>query len=280
VMATPPAPPTRQVTQESVAPEQAGPERVAPMPATVAPEPLPQSAPVVAEDREAQSLPQRAPVAPAIPRNIAPESLWLVESASQSALKPPMPIMPRPTVEDPRSQPAQRVETSPAQQLRDEALAWLQDEPPWWFTDAPAPTDSSLTQPRKPLLGAWHSIPAHDEKKPAVAQVRDREKAADEMPTRLSGLRSLHFSLGFKELSQKKGAGRGDSGSRSGAGNRARADAALVDPEQTTVAEVWVPQPEYELVKTKADETIARTVTSRWMTAEPASLSRSHGRDQ
>jgi hypothetical protein len=278
VMATPPAP-TRQVTQESVAPEQAGPERVAPMPATVAPEPLPQSAPVVAEDREAQSLPQRAPVAPAIPRNIAPESLWLVESASQSALKPPMPIMPRPTVEDPRSQPAQRVETPPAQQLRDEALAWLQDEPPWWFTDAPAPTDSALTQPRKPLLGAWHSIPPHDRQKPAVAQVREKEKAADAMPTRLSGLRSLHFSLEFKELSQKKDAGRGDSGNRWFVGG-VRAGAALVDPEQTMVAEAIAPPPEREPVKAKEEETVARTATSRWMTAEPEFLSRSRGRDQ
>jgi hypothetical protein len=280
VIATVDAPSAGRVTQESAAPEQAGPERVVPVRATVAPKPLPQSAPVVAESREAQSLPQRAPVAPTAPRNIAPASLWLAGSASQSALRPPKPAMPGPTMEDPRSQPMRAAEIPPAQQLHEEALAWLQEEPPWWLTNAPPPTDSALTQPRKPLLGAWHSIPAPDGQKPAVAQVREREKATDEMPTRLSGLRSLHFSLGFSEFSQKNDAGRGGSGNRRGAGNRAGADATPVDPEQTMVAEVLVPRPEHELAKTKADETIARTVTSRWVTAEPASLSRSRGRDQ
>ncbi len=280
VIATPAAPPARQVAQESVTPEQAGPERVVPARATVAPEPLSQSAPAVAENRQTQSLPQRAPVAPSAPRIIEPASLGLAGSASQLAPKPPMPMIPRPTTEDPRSQAAQRAEIPPTRQLHEDPLGWLKEEPPWWFTDAPPPTDSSLTQPRKPLLGAWHSIPPHDRQKPAVAEVREKERVADEMSTRLSGLRSLHFSLGVEEFSQKRDAGRDSIGGRSGAGNRARADAALVDPEQTMVAEPWVPQPEHELLKTKSDETIARTIVSRWMTAEPASLSRSRGRDQ
>jgi hypothetical protein len=285
VLTTPAAPPARQVTQESATPERAAPEsaaseRVVPVRPAGAPKPLPRPASVVAENWEAQSFSQRRPVAPAVPRNIELASLWLAGSASQSAPEPRTPMMRKPTTEDPRSQSAERVETPPAQQLRDENLKWLQEKPPWWLTDAPPPTDSSLTQPRKPLLGAWHSIPAHDGQKPAVAQVREREKAADEMPTRLSGLRSLHFSLGFKELSQKKDAGRGGSGNRSGAGNRARTDAALVDPEQTMAAEVLAPQPEHDPVKAKWEETIARAGTTRWMTAEPEFLSRSRGRDQ
>jgi len=281
VVAAPAAQPAREVTPESAAsecaaPERAAPERTAPVRATVAPKPLRQPAPVVAKDREAQSLSQRAPVAPVAPRNIAPASLWLTDGgASQPARRPPKPAMPGPKAEDPGSQPVRGPETPRAQQLHEEALAWLQDEPPWWLTNGPPPTDSALTQPRKPLLGAWHAIPGHDGQKPAVAQVRQREKAADEMPTRLSGLRGLHFSLAVTELSQKKDAGRGGSGDRSGASNRARPDAPPVDPEQTMAAGVLFPQPEYELAKTKTDETNARTVTSRWMTAEPEFLSRS-----
>jgi uncharacterized protein involved in exopolysaccharide biosynthesis len=80
------------------------PERTAPEPAVIASTPLPEPAPfVVAENREAQPLPQpapqaqaalREPAAPAALRDLDPVSLWFAGSESQPAQRPvavPMP---------------------------------------------------------------------------------------------------------------------------------------------------------------------------------------------
>jgi hypothetical protein len=171
-------------------------------------------------------------------------------------------------MEEPKPQPARRTETPPAQQLREETDGWMQKEPPWWLTDAPAPTDSALTEPRKPLLGAWHSVAPPVGQTPAAAEVREQEKAADEMPTRLSGLRGMLFSLGVKELDQKKGAGREGKGDE----NFAPADATASAPEQTMVAEAVAPRLEPEHVVAKAEETIARRGVTRAITVEPEVL--------
>jgi hypothetical protein len=141
----------------------------------------------------------------------------------------------------------------------------MQEEPPWWLTDAPAPTDSAPMEPRKPLLGAWHSVAAPVEQAPAAAEAREKEKAADEMPTRLSGLRGMLFSLGVKELNQKKDAGREGKGNE----NLAPADAAASAPERTMVAEAVVPRLEPEPVAAKAEETIAHGGGTRAVTVEP-----------
>jgi uncharacterized protein involved in exopolysaccharide biosynthesis len=226
VIAAPAAPPAHQASPEWAAPERTAPEWAAPERAAVAPKPLP-----------------------------------------EPALKPPRPMMPAtPMTEEPKPQPVGSAVTPPAQQLQEETHGWLHEEPPWWLTDAPAPTDSALTQPRKPRLGTWHSVPAHDGQTPAAAEVREKEKAADEIPTRLSGLRGILFSLGVKELSPKKHA------EPDGNGNGAPADAAPSDPEQTMVPEALAPRPEHEPVEPKGEETIARKGAPRWVTAEPEFL--------
>jgi uncharacterized protein involved in exopolysaccharide biosynthesis/Mrp family chromosome partitioning ATPase len=214
-----------------------------------------------------------APVAPpahrAAPERAAPQ--WAPPERAAVAPKPlPEPALkpPRPMMEEPNPQPPSRVVPPPALQPQEETPHWLTEEPPWWMTKAPAHTDSAITQPRAPRAGTWHSVPAHEGQKPAAAEVREEAKAADEMPTRLSGLRGILFSLGVKELSPKKDAGRDGNGN----GNGAPADAAPVDPEQTMVAEVLVPQPEHEPVEPKAEETVARKGAPRWVTAEPEFL--------
>jgi hypothetical protein len=228
VIAAPAAPPAHQAAPERTAPERTAPEWAAPERAAVAPKPLP-----------------------------------------EPALKPPRPMMPAtPMTEEPKPQPVRQVVPPPAQQLQEETHGWLHEEPPWWLTDAPAPTDSALTQPRKPRLGTWHSVPAPGGQTPAAAEVREEEKAADEIPTRLSGLRGILFSLGVKELSPKKDAGRDGNGN----GDGAPADATPSDPEQTMVAEALAPQPEPEPVEAKAEESIARKGAPRWVTAEPEFL--------
>lgn len=224
------------------------------------------------------SLPQPAPAAPAaLPqptalaalRNIAPASLWLARSASQPASKPSRPMTPSiPTTEEPKPQPASWTSPPPSRQPQEETLPWLPEEPPWWLTDAP--TDSSLTQPRAPSVGTRHSVTARDGQKPAAAQARETEKASDKMPTRLSVLRGLHFSLGVKELSPKKHA------EPDGNGDGAPADTSPANPEPTNAAEALVPRPEPEPaeanVEAKGEETVARKESSRWVTAEPEFL--------
>jgi len=230
VIAAPAAPPAHQASPEWAAPERTAPEWAAPERAAVAPKPLP-----------------------------------------EPALKPPRPMMPAtPMTEEPKPQPVGSAVTPPAQQLQEETHGWLHEEPPWWLTDAPAPTDSALTQPRKPRLGTWHSVPAHDGQTPAAAEVREEEKAADQMPTRLSGLRGILFSLGVKDLSPKKDAGRDGNGD--GNGNGAPADATPSDPEQTMVAEALAPRPEPEPVVAKGEGTDSRSAVPRWVTAEPEFL--------
>jgi hypothetical protein len=262
VTASPPALPAAPDVPERAAPERAA---VAPQPT---PQPTPQPPPVVAETRKPQPSPQPVPAVLASLPYIEPASLWLAGSASQPALKPPIPMMPMPPMGRPKPQTASWTAPPPARQPREEALGWLQEEPPWWLTDAPPPTDSALTQPRKPLLGAWHSLPAQDRQKPAVAQVREEKKAANEMPTRLSGLRSLHFSLGVENLSPKKDARRGSTGSG------AAADVSPAHPEAAHAAEALAPQPKPEPAEAKGEETMARKESSRWVTAEPEFLPR------
>ena len=104
--------------------------------------------------------------------------------------------------------------------------------------------------------------------------MREDEKAAGETPTRLSGLRGIHFSLGVKELSPKKHAERDDNG------NGAPADATPSHPEPTIVKEALVPQPEPESPAAKSDakgeakeeEPASRNAAPRWVTAEPEFL--------
>ena len=282
--------PARAETAGRPAPQWAEPDRAA-----VAPHPLPQPAPVVAENQEPQSLPQPAPVAPAslrepaapaaprrptalaALRNIAPPSLWLAGGASQPAQEPaakpvrkdaPQPVLKPMPVLDPirqqKPQSASWTETSPAQQPQDETPHWLTEEPPWWMTKSPTYAESAMEQQPTPRASAWHSVAAHDRQKPAVAEVREEEKAADEMPTRLSGLRGIRFSLGVKELSPNKHA--------EPDGNGASADATPSHPEQTMESEASVPQPEPESVENKAEKSASRSAAPRWVTAEPEFL--------
>jgi len=96
--------------------------------------------------------------------------------------------------------------------------------------------------------------------------VRQEEKAADELSTRLSGLRGLLFSLGVKEFSPNKQA-EPDSNA-----NSAPVDATPSHPDQTLVTEALAPQPEPEPAAAKAEEAVSRSAVSRWVTAEPEFL--------
>jgi hypothetical protein len=172
-------------------------------------------------------------------------------------------------MEEPKP-PATWTEMPPAQQPREETPHWLTEEPPWWLANAPTYSEPAAMPQPAPRVGRWHSVAAHEGQKPAVAKVREEVKAPDEIPTRLSGLRGLNFSLGVKELSPKKGA------ERDGNGNGAPADAARIDPEQTIVVEASVPRPGAEPTEAKAEanaeESIARKEVPRWVTAEPEFL--------
>jgi uncharacterized protein involved in exopolysaccharide biosynthesis len=233
--------------------------------------------PALAETTAAAAAVIAAPAAPPAPR-VAPERAapaertapeWAAPGPAAVAPKPlPEPALkpPRPMMEEPKPQPVRQAVPPPAQQPQEETHGWLHEEPPWWLTDAPAPTDSALTQPRKPRLGTWHSVPAPGGQTPAAAEVREEEKAADEIPTRLSGLRGILFSLGVKELSPKKHA------EPDGNGNGAPADAAPSDPEETIVTEALAPRPEHEPVKAKGEGTVSRSAVPRWVTAEPEFL--------
>ncbi len=250
VTAAPAAPPAPRAAPERTTPERTAPQWAAPGRAAIAPTPLPQPAPGVEENREAQSLPQPAP------------------AAKPAAAAVPQPVL-KP-IGEPKPQPASWTETPPAQQPQEETPHWLPEEPPWWLTHAPTHADSPTEQPRAPRAGTWHSVAAHDGQTVAAAEVREEEKAADEMPTRLSGLRGLLFSLGVKELSPKKRA------EPDGNGNGAPADAAPSHPEQTIVTEALVPQPEPERaeakVEAKEEEPASRRAAPRWVTAEPEFL--------
>ena len=217
VIATPSAPPAPHAAPDRPAPDWAAPKRAA-----VAPQPLPQSAPVVVENREAQPL----------------------------------------------AQPASWTEMPSAQQPQEETLRWLTETPPWWLADAPTHAEPAATQPPAPRAGKWHSVAAHDGRTAAAAEVREEEKAANEEPTRLSGLRGILFSLGVKDLSPKK------HGERDG--NGPLTDATLSHPEQTMGSEALALPPEPESAEAKigakAEETVSRSVASRWVTAEPEFL--------
>jgi uncharacterized protein involved in exopolysaccharide biosynthesis len=284
--------PMRQIPAPAETAERTAPQWAAPGQAAVAPQPLSQPAPVVAENREPQLFPQPAPVVPAslrrptalaALRNIAPPSLWLAGGASQPAQEPaakpvrkdaPQPVLkPMPAfdpIREPKPQSASWTETPPVQQPQDETPHWLTEEPPWWMTKSPTYTESAMEQLPTPHTGAWHSVAAHDRQNPAVAEAREEEKAPDEMPTRLSGLRGVLFSLGVKDLSPKKSA------EPHGNGNGAPANAPPSHPEQTMVAEASVPQPEPETaeaeVESKAEEPASRRAAPRWVTAEPEFL--------
>jgi hypothetical protein len=134
--------------------------------------------------------------------------------------------------------------------------------------------DSAATQSRAPRVGPWHSVAARDGKTVAAAEVREEEKAADEMPTRLSGLRGILFSLGVKDISPKKHAERDGNGN--GNGNGAPANTTPSNPEQAIVMKASVPQPEPEpaeaKVEAKEEEPASRSAASRWVTAEPEFL--------
>jgi hypothetical protein len=244
VIAAPIAPPARRVAPERVAPERAA----------IAPMPLSEPAPfVVAENREAQHVPQPAPAAPAALRENEPVPLWFAGSASQPAPNPPRPMM-----EEPNPQPVSWTVRPPVQQP--------QEETPRWLTKAPMHADPAMEQPHAPHVGTWYSAAANAGPKPAAAEVREEEQAADEASTRLSGLRGILFSLGIKELSLEKSSGR--IGSESGA----PVDAAPADPGQTVVANALVPRPDHEPVEAKGKETVARKGAPRWVTAEPEFL--------
>jgi uncharacterized protein involved in exopolysaccharide biosynthesis len=197
------------------------------------------------------------------------------QPAQEPAAKPvrtdvPQPVLkPMPALDpirEPKPQSASWTETPPAQRPQDETPYWLTEEPPRWMTKSPTYTESAMEQLPKPRAGGWHSVAAHDRQKPAGAEVRQEEKAADELSTRLSGLRGLLFSLGVKEFSPNKQA-EPDSNA-----NSAPVDATPSHPDQTLVTEALAPQPEPEPAAAKAEEAVSRSAVSRWVTAEPEFL--------
>jgi Mrp family chromosome partitioning ATPase len=289
VIAAPAAPPARQAAPEPVvpqwlAPQRSTPQRSAPDRDVVAPPPLPQPAPVVAENREAQFSPQPGPAASAAPREVESVFPWFAGSAPQPALKPPRPLMPsgattpsrppmpsRPRIEEPMPQPAPQAPPPPAQQPMEDTPEWLMETPPWWMTKTHACVDPATEQPCAPRVNAWYAAPAPSGRKPAAAELREEENLPDEMPTRLSALRGIPFSMGVREFNPGKDAARDGDGNGSGRG--VPANAAPFDARQTVIPEVLIPQPEQEPVEAKGEETAARTAASHWVTGEPEFLS-------
>jgi len=252
-----------------VAPEETAPQHDAPVPAALR-EP---AAPAASQQ----------PTALAALRNIAPASLWFARSAPQPAQEPaatpvaadvpPPAFEPIPAlkpIQEPKSQPASWTEMPPAREPQQETLRWLAEAPPWWLTDAPTHAEAAATQPPAPRAEPLIAAAAHDGQKPALAEAREEEKTPDEVPTRLSGLRGIRFSLGVKEFSPKKPAG------RAGNGNGAPADANPSHSEPTIVTEALVPQPGPEPAKAKVEakeeKPASRRASSRWVTTEPEFL--------
>jgi hypothetical protein len=288
VIAAPAAPPARQAAPEPPSPQPSAPQRSVPDRAVLAPPPLPQLAPVVAENRQLQSPPQSSPQpAPAVPvplwepaapvasRDVESVFPWFAGSAPQPALKPPGPIMPsRPRIEKPMPQSASKAPPPPARQPQGDTPEWLMETPPWWMTKTQNYNHPAAEQPRAPRVEAWYAAPAHGGRRPAAAEVREEENLPDELPTRLSALRGIHFSLGVREFSPRKDAARDGYGS----GHRAPASAAPFDPGQATVPEVLIPQPEpkpveaHEPVQPKVEESVARTAASPRVAVEPEFL--------
>ena len=230
------------------------------------PELMPDVPAVFSDDkREPQSKLHSVQVIRAIPRGVAPVSM--------PAEKPAAAVAPEPvtkSTEGPKSLPVPWTGTPPKQQPP--------GENPWWLTDAPAHADHAVTQPGTPRMGTWHSVAAHNEQRPAAAEVPEEEEADDEAPTHLSGLKSILFSMGIKDLRPWKEAERNANrsgsghGNGDGNGNGAHADAAPADPEQTTVLETSVPWPEPEPGEAKGEEAPSRRPAPRWVTAEPEFL--------
>jgi uncharacterized protein involved in exopolysaccharide biosynthesis len=252
---------------------------------------LRQPANVVPENRGAQSLPELAPAAPAplreavtpaplrepsapaALRDIEPVFPWFAGSASQPILKPPGPTMPAtPTTEEPMSQPVSQAVPPPAKQLQEETPSWLMETPPWWMTRTHTYIEPAMELPRAPRVGTLHAAAAHGGQTPAVAEVRKKENVADEMPSRLSALRGIVFSLAIKEFSRKKAARRDGNDH----GNGPLADATPSEPEQTTAPEGLAPrreiEPEHESAEAKVEETSPRPEVPRWVAAEPEFL--------
>lgn len=216
-------------------------------------------------------VPAEKPVAAPLPKIAA-------VAASQSAPEP---------IEEPKTRAMSWTVTPSHQQP--------QEENPWWLKEAPPHADHATTQLRGPRMGTWYSAAAKGGPKlveanagatPAAGEVRNQEPPADEMPTHLSGLKGILFSLGIKDLSPWKEAelngnsstkGNGHSnghenGNGNGNGNGAHTDAAPADPEQTIVLESLVPQPEPEPAQAKQEDTVVPKAVPRWVTAEPEFL--------
>jgi polysaccharide biosynthesis transport protein len=297
MFAAPATPPARRAAPEWAAVEQAA----------VAPKPLSESAPIViAENREAQQLPHPAAFAPAALRepsylralrDIDPASLWFGRSESQPEHKPvAVPIIRGiPREVEPVSMPAEKAATAPPAKPVAEAVSKPAPKPiaepksqaesrrvtppdqqslegPWWLTQEPTSADHAMTHVHEPRVGTWHSVAAHREQSPAEADVREQEEADDEMPTHLSGLKGVLFSMGIRDLRPWKAAEQNINKNGSGNGNSAHADTPSADPGQTIVAKAFVPQPEQEPAEAKAEKPPSLSVVPRWVTAEPEFL--------
>ncbi len=301
MFAAPAAPPARRAASDWTALEQAA----------VAPKPLPESAPIViAENRQAKQLPHPAPVAPVASRELSapralrdidPVSLWFARSESQPEHKPvAVPVIRAiPREAEPVSMPAEKAAPTPRAkpvaaaipkpapkpiaEPKSQAASWKATPPDqepleenlWWLTEAPAHEDHAMTHAGEPRVGTWHSVAAHKEQRPPeaeVREVREEEEADDEVPTHLSGLKGVLFSLGIRDLSPWKAAEQNGNKNGSGNENGAHANTAPADPEQTFALESFVRQPEQEPVEAKAEEPPSLSVVPRWVTAEPEFL--------
>jgi hypothetical protein len=172
------------------------------------------------------------------------------------------------SIQEPKPKPASWTEMPPARQPQQETLRWLAEAPPWWLTDAPTNAEPAATQPPAPRVEPLFAAAVHDRQKPALSEAQEEEEAPDEIPTRLSGLRGIRFSLGVKEFSPNKPAGR--------AGNGAPADATPSHSESTVATEASVsqsgPEPAEAKVEAKEEKPARRRAASRWVTTEPEFL--------
>jgi hypothetical protein len=256
-----------------------------------------QAAPLVLENKVAQSVPQPASSAPpapqdtptsAAPRDMEPELPWFAGNASRPVFKPLGLIMSAtPGIDLPTPQPESEAEPRPDQQPQEETSGFLMENPPWWMTKTNSYVEPPMKAPLEPRVEAWPAAAVPIEQTPAVtearkmetvtdarkmetvAEARKTENIADEMPTRLSALRTIVFSLGIKEFGQKKTARREGSGAGIGNTSSATADSAPVYPGQAIGVEHLAPHTQHEPVEDNDENPIARKETPRWVTAKP-----------
>jgi polysaccharide biosynthesis transport protein len=237
--------------------------------------PFPEYMHAVAAEREPQPEVEPFPADAEIERKVEPVAAPAAQAAAEVAELP----APQPAqfmIDEPRQQSVSLAVKPPAQQA--------QEEIPWWLAEAPAHAETALIEPGATRVGTWQSDAENDEPASVAEEPRRAEvkEPASEAPTRLSGLRGILFSLGIKDLSQKKRTDRNGNGNGNGSGNilgiglqspdEAPAEAAAAEPEQTIVLEPAPPPPAREPVKAKAEGAVTRGAVPRWVTAEPEFL--------